>query len=169
MTCLVNLNAAQDIQVVCLSDDGACLNFGRSAFFTDHNIQPAGQWSGRIKTLNQTLEVETPVYKVNARCRNNACVPLFILATEDITFKRMAEDIVIANIDKMLNVNKDYIANPHLDRLGECKLIVEGGPLCCWHPCPEELLHQGHHAGQQCAYQQVGDKRKHRRNEVWRE
>ena len=41
MTCLVNLNAAQDVQVVCLSDDVACLNFGRSAFFTDHNIQPA--------------------------------------------------------------------------------------------------------------------------------
>ena len=49
MTCLVNLNAAQDVQVVCLSDDGACLNFGRSAFSTENGIPPAGMWSGRIR------------------------------------------------------------------------------------------------------------------------
>ena len=44
---------------------------------------------------------------------NNACVPLFITATEDIGSKRRAEDVVIANIAKMIHVNKHYIANPH--------------------------------------------------------
>ena len=39
-------------------------------------------------------------------------MPLFILATEDIGFKRRAEDVVISNIAKMLHVNKDYIDNP---------------------------------------------------------
>ena len=38
---------------------------------------------------------------------------MFILATEDIGFKRRAKDIVIANIAKMFNVNVDYIANPN--------------------------------------------------------
>ena len=41
-----------------------------------------------------------------------ACVPFFILATEDIGFKRRAEDVIISNIAKMLHVNKDYIDNP---------------------------------------------------------
>ena len=46
MTCLINLSQTEDVQVLGRSDDGACLNVGRSAFFTDHNIQPAG--NGRV-------------------------------------------------------------------------------------------------------------------------
>ena len=48
MTSVINLNRMEDVQILALSDDGACLNFGRNAFFTENNIQPVGQWSGRI-------------------------------------------------------------------------------------------------------------------------
>ena len=91
-----------DVEVTALSDDGACLNFGRAGFFKEHGITPVGNWSGKIKTLNQVLDLQTPFYKLNAQTNQNQYVPLFILATEDIGFKRKAGDEVINNIAKIL-------------------------------------------------------------------
>ena len=36
--------------------------------------------------------------------------------------------------------------------------------ILVWYACPEDLLHQGPNAEQQCVNQQDGYKRKHRRN-----
>ena len=42
----------------------------------------------------------------------NQYVPLFILATEDIGYKRKAGDEIINNIAKMFSVPPQYIQNP---------------------------------------------------------
>ena len=59
---VINLNASNDSAFIGLSDDGACLNFGRNAFFTENGIQACGQWSGKIKTLSQVVDIFTPFY-----------------------------------------------------------------------------------------------------------
>ena len=110
----LHMNKTEEVQVLALSDDGACLNFGRSAFFSENSIQPVGQWSGRIKTLNQVMELETPFFNLNARTRDNRYIPMFVLATEDISFKRRAEDIVIQNTAIMFNVKPTFLLNTFL-------------------------------------------------------
>ena len=113
---------------------------------------------------------------MNARCRNNACVPLFILATEDIGFKRRAEAIEIANIAKMLNANKDNIANPN----GQIDICIGLESANLWlrevHyvagiPVQKSFFTKDIMLGNSVlrVNQQDGDKRKLWRNEVWRE
>ena len=109
---LVNLNHALDVEVTSLSDDGACLNFGRAGFFKEHGITPVGNWCGKIKTINQVLDLETPFYKLNAHTNQDQYVPLFVLATEDIGFKRKAGDDVMHSIAKLCNVSSQHLQNP---------------------------------------------------------
>ena len=57
---IINLSPSSDPLFIGLSDDGACLNFGREGWFQAHGIPPAGQWSGKIKTLAHIIDIVTP-------------------------------------------------------------------------------------------------------------
>ena len=60
-TGVVNLNHSMDVEVTALSDDGACLNFGRAGLFKEHGITSVGNWSGKIKTLNKNIRLTNAI------------------------------------------------------------------------------------------------------------
>ena len=70
--------------ILALSDNGACLNFGAERLFQTTQQQAVGTWCGKIKTLSQVIDVQTPFHKVLARDRDGSCHTLFVLAKEDI-------------------------------------------------------------------------------------
>ena len=90
------MSLSTDARFIGLSDNGACLNFGRHGYFQANGIPACGQWSGKIKTLSKVVDICTPFYKLQARTRQGGYVPLFVLGTEDIGFKKGAPTEVLA-------------------------------------------------------------------------
>ena len=97
---------------IALSDDGACLNFGRAAFFKDHSFRPLGVWKGKIKTLTQVSDIQTPFFKVYLRTRDGKSCPCFVLSTDDIGHKKRVDDRLLLTIAKLLRVPPGLIQNP---------------------------------------------------------
>ena len=61
---IINLSPSTDALFIGLSDNGACLNFGRHGWFQAHGIPACGQSSGKIKTLSHIVDICTPFYKL---------------------------------------------------------------------------------------------------------
>ena len=104
---IINLSPSTDALFIGLSDDGACLNFGRHGWFQAHGIPACGQWSGKIKTLSHIVDICTPFYKLQAKTRYGDYVPLFVLGTEDIGYKKGAPVEVLDAIAKLFDVPPD--------------------------------------------------------------
>ena len=79
-----------------------------------------GTWCGRIKTLSQVIDVQTPFFKVLARDRDGSCHTLFVLATEDIGHRQKASNAAIEAMAKILKIDSNYIPNPE----GEISLLI---------------------------------------------
>ena len=101
-----------DIFAVSLSDDGACLNSGRATFFGENKLKPIGTWTGKIKTLDRITEIQTPFFKIFIKTRSGKSVPMFVLATEDIGYKRRVEDDVMVTLAKPFKIPPRYLKNP---------------------------------------------------------
>ena len=114
------MSPSTDARFIGLSDNGACLNFGWRGYFQAHGIPAYGQWSGKIKTLSHIVDICTPFYKLQARTRYGNYVPLFVLGTEDIGYKKGAPAEVLDAIAKMFRVPPNLLSNPE----GEIDLLI---------------------------------------------
>ena len=100
-------------KAITLLDSASVLNFGTNSFLQGLGYKPIRFWSGELKTLTHSDDVNLPVYLVDFRLANNQVVKILVLGIDkpNLGQKTKIDHSVYSQIVKDSNMNQTDFHN----------------------------------------------------------